>query len=153
MTPYYVCIHSEKCCHVIQGHVRRKNTDTDCLHKNETGTNIPISLKLNKHLNYFRYWLCTKMLRLRLVPSLWDLRTFFQIVDFYWNRTTTKSVSKLVSNLLQATCSIQFRHSENSLLFCELHHEVCWQFKSASRESRYMRNLRIWYKVKLSTAC
>ncbi len=30
---------------------------TGCLNKNETGTNMPISLKLDKHLNNFWYYL------------------------------------------------------------------------------------------------
>ncbi len=51
---------------------------------------------------------------------------------FYWNRITRKSVGTPVSNLLQAISSIPFSHSENSLFFCELHHEVCWRFKSVS---------------------
>ncbi len=57
-----------------------------------------------------------------IIPNSW----------FYWNRTTRKSLGKPVSNLQQGTCSIPFSYSENSLLFCELHQKVCWQFKSAS---------------------
>ena len=38
---------------------------------------------------------------------------------FYWNHTTRKSVGKAVCNLLQATCSIPFSHSEICfVLFC-----------------------------------
>ena len=85
---------------------------TECLNKKETRRNMPVSLKLDKHLNHFGYyllagyllsptvptvmsvnendhfknrftfWLCTKMLKLRVIPSLWYLQTFFQIVDF-----------------------------------------------------------------------
>ena len=53
---------------------------------------------------------------------------------FYWNRTTRNWWANLFSTscklLLQATLSIPFSHQcENSLLICELHYEVCWQFK------------------------
>ncbi len=45
-----------------------------------------MSVKGNEHFkNRLTIWLCTKMLRLRLVPSLWCLRTFFQIVNFTGN--------------------------------------------------------------------
>ncbi len=88
---------------------------TGCPNKKETGTNMPVSLKLDKHLNIFGHrllesyllfptvprnvgsvmsvnehehfkdrltiWVCTKMLKLRLAPSLWYFQTFFQIVD------------------------------------------------------------------------
>ena len=30
---------------------------TGCLNKNETGTNVPVSLKFDKHLNKFGYYL------------------------------------------------------------------------------------------------
>ena len=35
----------------------RTTEHTGCLDKNETGTNIPISLKLDKHLNNIGYYL------------------------------------------------------------------------------------------------
>ncbi len=112
---------------------------------------MPVSLKLDKHLNNFGYYLlegyllfptvprnvgsvmsvnknklfknrltirlCTKMLRLRVVPSLWYLRTFFKIVDFTGTGTTRKSVGKSVSNLLQATCLIPFSDRKNLCSF------------------------------------
>ncbi len=91
-----------------------------------------MSVNKNEHFkNRFTIWLCTKMLSLRMVPSLWYLPTLFPNSWFCWNQTTRKLVRKPVYNLLQATCSIPFSHSEKSLLFCELHHEVCWHFKSA----------------------
>ncbi len=138
------------------------STYTGCLNKKESGTNMPVSLKLDKHLNNFAYyllegyllfptvprnvgsvmivnehehfkdrmtiWVCTKMLRLRLVPSLWHLRTFSQIVDF----TGTRRPGNWWANLFPNFCKLPVSHSENYLLFCELHHELCWHFKSAS---------------------
>ncbi len=76
-------------------------------------------MSVNEHKHFkdmLTIWLCTKMLRLRLVPSLWYLQTFFPNSWFYWNQTTGKLVGKHVSNLLQATSSIPFSHSENSAL-------------------------------------
>ncbi len=97
---------------------------------------MPISLKLDKHLNIFGYyllegyllfptlprnvgsvmsvnehehfknrltiWVCTKMLRLRLVHSLWYLRTFFQIVDF----TGTGRPGNWWANLFPTFCKL-----------------------------------------------
>ena len=140
---------------------------TVCLNKKETGTNIPVSLKLDKHLNNFgcyllrgyllfstvprnvgsisvndmsvnehkhfkeslTIWICTKILRLRLNWYLW---TFFP---------------KPVCNLLQANSSIPFSHNENSLLFCELHHGVFWEFKSASTVTTCIASSNIWKSV------
>ncbi len=119
-----------------------------CPNKKESGTNMPVSLKLDKHLNIFAYyllegyllfptvprnagsvmsvnehehfkdrltsWLCTKMLRIRLVPSLWYLQTFFQIVDF----TGTGWPGNRWANLFPTSCKLPVRYHSVKVKTC-----------------------------------
>ncbi len=52
--------------------------------------------------NRLTTWLCTKMFRLRVVPSLWYLRPFFQIVDF----TGTGRPQNRRANLFPTSCKL-----------------------------------------------
>ena len=122
---------------------------TGYLNKKETGTNMPISPKLDKHLNNYGYyllegyllfptvprnvcsvmsvnenehfknrltiWLCTKMWRLKLVASLWYLRTFFQIVYF----TATGRPGNRWTNLFPNSCKLPVQyHSVTAKTLC-----------------------------------
>ena len=76
-------------------------------------------VSVNEHFkNRLTIWLCTKMLSLRLVPSLWHLRTFSKQLIFL--EPDVQEISGQTCFQPPATCSIPFSHSENSLLFCEL---------------------------------
>ncbi len=68
-------------------------------------------------------WVCTKMLRLRLVPSLWYLVTFFQIVDF----TLTGRPGNWWANLFPTSCKLPVRyHSVPVKTLCSFLWATSW---------------------------
>ena len=146
--------------------------NTGCLNKKETGTNMPVSLKLDKHLNNFGYYLfrgqlsnCTKkcrfchvkmlrlnvkMLRLRVVHFLWYLRTFSQLVDF----TGTGGPGNRWANQFPPTASymldtIQSQWRLSALLWATscsvLTVQICY--------NKLVNIFGIWYRGKLSASC
>ncbi len=67
--------------------------------------NVGSVLSVNEHEHFkdrLKIWICTKMLRLRLVPSLQYLRTFFQMVDF----TGTGRPGNWWANLFPTFCKL-----------------------------------------------
>ncbi len=98
-------------------------------------------MSVNEHEHFkdmLTIWLCWGYGAGCRLPGIYG--HFFLNSLFYWNRTTRKSVGKPVSNLLlQAIPVYSVTHSENSQCFCELHHEVRWQFKSAGTVISKMR--------------
>ena len=79
--------------------------------------------------NRLTIWLCTKMLKLRVVPSLLYLQTFFQIADFTGIGTTRKSCFQPPASYRDLFDTIQLQ--ENLCSFVSYIIKCFWQYKSA----------------------